>query len=173
LLNILKSGCLKHSFEILHLKSIDIQEYSEYSTIAGVVYIFMKDQTPFGKFYWTTWVILLLSLGTYWSIKVISIVYILDIASESIHGKKVLKAYSDWQSNPVLTTVSSTAVALENVPFPGVVFCTDGLPNGIFQASFLREFQEEYTSETGYVFQNSPIETIWKTRESLMGVKQL
>jgi len=47
-----------------------IQEYSEYSTIAGVIYIYMKDQSWFGKFYWKTWILLLFILGTYWSCQV-------------------------------------------------------------------------------------------------------
>ncbi len=48
-----------------------IQEYAEYSTIAGVIYIYMKDQTWFGKLYWKIWILLLFVLGTYWSCQVI------------------------------------------------------------------------------------------------------
>lgn len=48
-----------------------IEEYAEYSTIAGVIYIYMKDQTWFGKLYWKIWILLLFVLGTYWSCQVI------------------------------------------------------------------------------------------------------
>jgi hypothetical protein len=45
-----------------------VQEYSEYSTIQGILYIFKSGQTTFGKIFWTVVVVLMLMLGTYWSI---------------------------------------------------------------------------------------------------------
>jgi hypothetical protein len=43
-----------------------IKEYSEYSTIAGIVYLFMAKQTLLGKIYWTITIILMLALSFYW-----------------------------------------------------------------------------------------------------------
>ncbi len=37
------------------------QEYSDYSTIAGLLYIFMPDQTLFGKLYWIIAILLVSS----------------------------------------------------------------------------------------------------------------
>ena len=34
--------------------------------------------------------------------------------------------YLDWQGSPVLTTVASTAYAIQNVPFPAVTICAPG-----------------------------------------------
>jgi hypothetical protein len=42
-----------------------IQEYSEYSTVAGLVYIFMKDQKLPGKIFWTLIVTILVGAGIY------------------------------------------------------------------------------------------------------------
>jgi hypothetical protein len=47
-----------------------IQEYSDYSTIAGVLYIFSSSQSKAGRIYWIIWTSLLVGLGAYWSITV-------------------------------------------------------------------------------------------------------
>ena len=44
-----------------------ISEYSEYSTIQGVIYIFQSNQTQIGKVFWILVITSMLSLGTYWS----------------------------------------------------------------------------------------------------------
>jgi hypothetical protein len=44
-----------------------IKEYSEYSTIQGIVYIFFDYQTLFGKLFWILVVICMLILGGYWT----------------------------------------------------------------------------------------------------------
>jgi hypothetical protein len=49
-------------------------------------------------------VIGLLALGTYWSVK----------------------AYNDWQSNLVLTTVNTTAFPVTGVEFPAFTICAPG-----------------------------------------------
>ena len=60
-----------------------IQEYSEYSTIQGIVYIFQRSQTTFGKIFWNIVVVLMLILGTYWSVE----------------------AYNNWENNQVKINV--------------------------------------------------------------------
>jgi hypothetical protein len=44
-----------------------IPEYSEYSTVAGFVYIFMRDQPRDGKIFWSIVLFLLIFLGAYWT----------------------------------------------------------------------------------------------------------
>ncbi len=73
-----------------------IQNYSEYSSIVGLLYVFMPDQTVAGKLFWITVIILMLVLGLYWSIVI----------------------YEDWQDQLVITTASSTALPVTNVEFP-------------------------------------------------------
>ena len=67
-----------------------LQEYSEYSTIAGCLYIFMNDQRFAGRLFWTILIICMLALGLYWS----------------------LFLYNDWDDNPVTTTVTTTGCLL-------------------------------------------------------------
>jgi len=43
-----------------------IQDYSEYSTIAGLIYIFMEDQKRIGRLFWSLVVMVLVLLGIYW-----------------------------------------------------------------------------------------------------------
>ena len=73
-----------------------IEEYSEYSSIAGLLYVFMPDQTIAGKLFWIIFIILMLILGAYWSFAI----------------------YNDWQNQPVITTAASTALPVSNVEFP-------------------------------------------------------
>jgi len=51
-----------------------VKEYSEYSTIAGFVYIFMDGQTIFGKLFWASTIVSMISLGMYW----ISVIYLVN-----------------------------------------------------------------------------------------------
>jgi disulfide bond formation protein DsbB len=67
------------------------QEYSEYSTIAGLLYIFMPDQTRPGKIFWTIFILLMIILGIYWSI------YLLN----------------SWNNSQVITSVASTGIRLQ------------------------------------------------------------
>ena len=68
-------------------------DYTEYSTIQGLIYIFFTYQTRFGKIFWTSALILLFSLGIYWC----------------------TQAYQDWHANPVLTTITTTALSINEV----------------------------------------------------------
>jgi hypothetical protein len=36
-------------------------------------------------------------------------------------------AYVEWTDSPVITTVETTAFAINNVPFPAVTICAPGL----------------------------------------------
>jgi hypothetical protein len=89
-----------------------IQEYSEYSTIQGVLYIFQINQSQVGRIFWSLIIFAMLLLGTYWSVL----------------------AYSDWQSNPVLTTVKTSALPIKEIEFPAVTICSQGLNTDIATA---------------------------------------
>ena len=56
-----------------------IKDYSEYSTIQGIIYIFQDNQSTIGKLFWIAVVLLMLMLGTFWSVS----------------------AYNDWQQKQV------------------------------------------------------------------------
>jgi hypothetical protein len=89
-----------------------IQEYSEYSTIQGVLYIFQINQSQVGRIFWSFVILAMLLLGTYWSVV----------------------AYSNWQDNPVLTTVKNSALPIKEIEFPAVTICSQGLNTDIVTA---------------------------------------
>ena len=95
-----------------------VQDYSEDSTIQGLVYIFKKEQTLCGKIFWILVVSLMLILGIYWSVS----------------------AYNDWQSNPVLTTIKTSAFPIKDVEFPAVTICGQGADTDILTSGFLTLF---------------------------------
>ena len=70
-----------------------IEEYAEYSTIQGLIYLFFDYQTLFGRIFWTVVLIAMTALGLYWTIQ----------------------SYVDWKHNPVLTTVTTTAFPVKHV----------------------------------------------------------
>jgi hypothetical protein len=68
-------------------------DYTEFSTIQGLNYIFISYQTIFGKIFWSLVVLLMLLLGSYWC----------------------NQAYQDWQENPVQTMVKTTSFTINEV----------------------------------------------------------
>ena len=89
-----------------------IQDYSEYSTIQGVIYIFQRNQTQIGKVFWSLVIIAMLALGTYWSVC----------------------AYQDWLDNPVMTTIKTSALPIKEINFPAVTICGQGMNADIVTA---------------------------------------
>ena len=100
--------------EIVHI----INEYSGYSTIQGIVYIFQTDQSLAGRLVWISNVASMILLGGYWS----------------------LQSYADWQNNPVLTTVATTAFPITAIEFPAVTICGQGMSDDVIGAAMLNQF---------------------------------
>ena len=78
-----------------------LTDYSEYSTIQGLVYIFQTKQSHAGRIFWTLIVTSMLFLAIYWSVT----------------------AYSDWQNSPVLTTLTTTGFPIKDIEFPAFTVC--------------------------------------------------
>jgi hypothetical protein len=55
------------------------QKFCGYTTIQGLVYIFVQNLTPIGKTFWSSAFFILISLGSFWATKM----------------------YSDWQNGQV------------------------------------------------------------------------
>jgi len=49
-----------------------IQDFSDYASIQGIIYIFFTYQTWFGKLFWLLVILLMLGLGIYWIVEVLS-----------------------------------------------------------------------------------------------------
>ncbi len=79
-----------------------IFEYSQTSTIAGFHYIFEPKVTLIGKLIWIFLISLFTVLGIY-------------LSAEN---------YSQWKSEPVITTLTSTGLPISEVPLPSVVICS-------------------------------------------------
>ena len=93
-------------------------EYSEYSTIQGIIYIFQSRQSLVGRIVWVSIVAFMLLLGSYWSIQ----------------------SYIDWQNNPVLTTVQTTAYPVKEIEFPAVTICGQGMSDDVISAAMFKQF---------------------------------
>jgi hypothetical protein len=93
-----------------------IKDYSEYSTIQGVIYIFQTNQTQIGKVFWSMVIIAMLALGTYWSVC----------------------AYQDWLNNPVMTTIKTSALPVKEISFPAVTICGQGMNEDIVIAGLYK-----------------------------------
>ena len=68
-------------------------DYTEFSTIQGLKYIFVSYQTIIGKLFWSMVVLLMLLLGLYWC----------------------NQSYQDWKDNPVQTMVTTTSFSINEV----------------------------------------------------------
>jgi hypothetical protein len=68
-------------------------DYTEYSTIQGLIYIFFSYQTILGRIFWSLILILMFTLGVIWC----------------------KQAYDNWKQNPVLTTITTTAFPSDEV----------------------------------------------------------
>ena len=98
-------------FRLLH-------EYSEYSTIQGIIYIFQNRQSLAGRIVWVSIVAFMILLGSYWSIQ----------------------SYVDWQNKPVLTTVQTTAYPVKEIEFPAVTICGQGMSDDVISAAMFKQF---------------------------------
>lgn len=119
-----------------------IKDYSEISTIAGFVYIFMQDQRVLGVLFWTFVIAGLSILGLSWSIT----------------------AYQDWDSYPVLTTASTTGLPIHDIEFPSVILCAQGVIDNVMMAGLLRQYYDYYKATTNKTcFSLNPYDTsaIW------------
>ena len=70
-----------------------IQDFSDYASIQGIIYIFFSYQTIFGKMFWFLVIVAMLCLGIYW----------------------IVQAYVSWQDKPVLTSITTTAYSVKQV----------------------------------------------------------
>ena len=82
-----------------------IQEFARTTTIHGIAYVFDNALKTFDRILW----ILAVCLGTGFAI----------ILS--------LEAWIDWKDSPVLTSVSSTGLPIQNIDFPAITICSQGL----------------------------------------------
>ena len=81
-----------------------VKEYSESSTVHGVGYIFASGQHVLERLLWVLVVLVGISLATFFSVE----------------------AYLAWGDFPVITSVSTTALPIEDLAWPSVTLCNQG-----------------------------------------------
>ena len=78
-----------------------LMKYSEESSLHGVKYIGWSFSTKIEKLIW----FLIVGIG---------------ITISILSG---LTAYYDWQDDPILTTVATTGLPIENIEYPAITIC--------------------------------------------------
>lgn len=68
-----------------------------------------------------------------------SIVVILALAFTTI---QMTTLYMEWQNDPVITTLDTVALPIEEVDFPAVTICPQGSVHGILDAVLFKQFKE-------------------------------
>ena len=79
-------------------------EYAAGSTTHGISYIFEKGRLILERVFWIIVVIIAVVFAVTWS----------------------FMAYEKWQEDPVLTTISTTGLPVQDVPFPSITICAQG-----------------------------------------------
>jgi hypothetical protein len=73
-------------------------------------------------------------------------------------------------SSPVITTLSSAAVPVSNLPFPAVILCSKGIPSTVYLASFTKTIMRFLQKNMNYKFKYSPVENILKNSQRPFGM---
>ena len=100
--------------------TVSFKNFAESVTIQGVSYIFSTNTTFCGKIFWMASVLIMLSLGIYFS----SLMYL------------------DWQDQQVFTKIQTSARLLKDIEFPSVTFCNRGSNEIITNATLLKNFYD-------------------------------
>ena len=106
-----------------------INEYASVSTAHGIAYIFEDGRCFFERIIWIIVVVLALTFAICMS----------------------TTAYKNWKNNPVLTSVRTTGLPIENIEFPAITICTQGSANEVVDAALFQQFSN-YLNTKGKEF---------------------
>ena len=107
-----------------------LHEYASASTAHGIAYVFEDGRLFFERVLWVIVVIAALTFAI--------------IMSKT--------AYYNWKDNPVLTSVKTTGLPIENIDFPSITVCTQGAANEVVDAALFQQFND-YLIEKGKRFE--------------------
>ena len=102
-----------------------INEYASVSTAHGIAYIFEDGRCFFERIIWIIVVVLALTFAICMS----------------------TTAYKNWKNNPVLTSVRTTGLPIENIEFPAITICTQGSANEVVDAALFQQFNSYLTTK--------------------------
>ena len=94
------------------------QEYSEWSLVHGVAYVFATSLPREDQVTWGLLVLAGLGLASYWSIA----------------------SYNTWQEELTITTLKDAAMPINKIPFPAVTICSSGLDMEAVKKALMIDF---------------------------------
>ena len=95
-----------------------VQEFSEWSTVHGISYIFASSLPIADRLLWALLVLISLALASYWSVA----------------------SYNTWQEELTITTLKDAAMPVERIPFPAVTICSSGLNMDAVMKALMDDF---------------------------------
>ena len=98
------------------------KDYSSATTAHGLAYIVEEGSSITERLFWTIVVILMLAFCVF----------------------TINTIWVDWQENPVVTSLETVALSIEEVDFPAVTICPQGSVNLIMSRILMKQFKSWY-----------------------------
>ena len=57
----------------------------------------------------------------------------------SIHS--TIQTWNEWQDNPIITTINTTAYPIQNIEFPAITICSQGAAKDLLDKVILNQFE--------------------------------
>ena len=88
-----------------------IVNYSNASTIHGIYYIFERGRWILERFFW----IVVVSLSIFYAVL------------------STWQAWQAWQDDPMITSIATTGLPIQKIPFPSITICAQGILLIVFE----------------------------------------
>ena len=62
-------------------------------------------------------------------------------------GLNTYKTYVDWKLDPTITVINTTSYPIENIEFPAITICSQGLAKGIMEKVVVLQFKRYLISK--------------------------
>ena len=105
------------------------KQYSSTTTIHGISYLAGDDVSGVERLLWTIVVLFAIVLTTF----------------------QVVTLYNDWQDQPVITTLDTAALPIEEIEFPAVTICPQGSRREIIDSVLFRQLKRYIQYKEGNV----------------------
>lgn len=102
------------------------REYASSTTAHGFSYVVEQGNSVGERILWSIIVILALLFTT----------------------SQMSTLYMEWQNDPVITTLDTVALPIEEVQFPAITICPQGSVHGILDAVLFKQFKEYVSNKT-------------------------
>ena len=102
------------------------REYASSTTAHGFSYVVEQGNSVAERILWSIIVVLALMFTT----------------------SQMSTLYMEWQNDPVITTLDTVALPIEEVQFPAITICPQGSVHGILDAVLFKQFKEYVSNKT-------------------------